>query len=201
MHLVTLTAVAFPFGAATAGRADALSARYGWQWVPFEIGLGAKVTDELYFGAYFNVGVGAEGSDTTTERHCEAGNDIEDDVSCSSATVHAGLEARYSFMPAESTNAWLGYGVGITTASQSISDAGRYDETSTAQGIDFARLSGGLDFRVGRGFGLGPFAVVSVGRYSHQRTTINNVVTFSGDIDHPAMHAWVSVGLRMAIFP
>jgi hypothetical protein len=104
-------------------------------------------------------------------------------------------------MPADSMNPWLGYGVGITTASQSISDAGRYDEASNAQGIDFARLSGGLDFRFGRGFGLGPFAVVSVGRYTHQRTTINNVVTFSGDIDDPAMHAWVSLGLRMTIFP
>ena len=201
MHLVPLTAVAFPFGAATAGRGDALSARYGWQWVPFEIGRGAKVMEELYVGAYLNFGVGAEGSDRTTARHCEAGNDIDDDVSCSSVTVHAGFEARYSFMPAESMNAWLGYGVGVTTASQSISDAGRYDESSTAQGIDFARLSGGLDFRFGRGFGLGPFAVVSIGRYNHQRTTINNVVTFSGDIDDPDMHAWVSLGLRMAIFP
>jgi hypothetical protein len=201
MHIVALTAVAFPFGAATAGRADALSARYGWQWVPFEIGLGAKVIDELYVGAYLSLGVGAEGSDAPTKRRCEAGHDIDDDVSCSSVTVHAGLEARYSFMPAESMNAWLGYGVGITTASQSISDAGRYDETSTAQGIDFARLSGGLDFRFGRGFGLGPFAVASIGRYSHARTTINNVVTFSGDIDNPAMHAWVSLGMRMVILP
>ena len=201
MHIVALTALAFPFGAATGRRSDALSARYGWQWVPFEIGLGAKVIDELYVGAYLNVGVGAEGSDLITERHCESGNDIEDDVSCSSVTVHAGLEARYSFMPTESMNAWVGYGAGVTTASQHISDTGRYDETSAARGIDFARLSGGLDFRFKRGFGLGPFALISVGRYSHERTTINNIVTFSGDIDDPALHTWVSVGMRMVIFP
>jgi len=201
MHIVALTAAAFPFGAATGRRGDALSARYGWQWVPLELGLGAKIFAAVYVGAYLTLGVGSEGSDVTTEGHCESGNDIDDDVSCSSVTVHAGLEARYGFMAAESMNVWLGYGFGVTTASQRISDAGRYDETSTAQGVDFARLSGGLDFRLRRGFGLGPFAVVSVGRYSHERTTINEIVTFSGDIHDPAMHAWVSLGLRMVIFP
>jgi hypothetical protein len=201
MHIVPLTAIAFPFGDATDGRGDALSGRYGWQWVPFEIGLGAKLIDELYVGAYFNVGVGGEGSDIKTKRRCESGNDIEDDVSCSSATVHAGFEARYSFMPADSMSGWLGYGAGLTTASQSISDAGRYDETSTAQGFEFARLSGGLDMRLTRGFGMGPFAVVALGRYTHQRTEINDVVTFSGDVDHASTHAWASLGLRLVIFP
>jgi len=201
MHIVPLTAAAFPFGSATNRRADVLSARYGWQWVPFEVGLGAKIIDALYLGAYLNVGVGSEGSDVTTERHCETGNDVEDDVSCSSVTFHAGVEARYSFMAAEAMNVWLGYGIGVTSASQRISDAGQYDETSTAQGIDLARLSAGLDFRFHRGFGLGPFAIVSIGRYTHERTTINNIVKFSGDIDDPALHGWASLGLRMVIFP
>ena len=201
MHLVALTAVAFPLGDATSRRGDALSARYGWQWMPFEIGLGAKVMDELYVGAYLNAGVGAEGSDLTTERHCEAGNDIDDDVSCSSVNVHTGIELRYTFEPAESFTGWAGYGIGYTAATQSISDAGQYRETSTVQGIDWARLSGGLDFRLVRGFGMGPFAVVHLGRYAHQRTEIRDLVTFSGDIDNPAFHAWLTLGIRMVVFP
>jgi hypothetical protein len=108
---------------------------------------------------------------------------------------------RYTFTPAESISGWVGYGLGITTASQTISDAGRYSETSTANGLELARLTGGLDFRASRGFGLGPFALVSLGRYTHQKTEINNVVTNSSSIDNPALHAWVSVGLRMVIFP
>jgi opacity protein-like surface antigen len=201
MHFVPLTAVSFPFGDASAARGDALSARYGWQWMPFEVGLGAKILDEIYLGAYLNFGVGSEGSDIKTEGRCEAGDDVSDDVSCSALSVHAGIEARYTFTPADSMSGWVGYGIGFTSASQSISDAGRYDETSTAQGIDFARISGGLDFRLKRGFGMGPFAIVSVGRYTHERTTIRNVVTFSGDIDDPATHAWISLGLRLVIFP
>ena len=59
MHFVPLTAVSFPFGDATAGRGDALSARYGWQWMPFEVGLGAKIMDEIYVGAYLGFGVGS----------------------------------------------------------------------------------------------------------------------------------------------
>jgi hypothetical protein len=201
MHFVPLTALLFPFGSATGGRGDTLGARYGWQWMPLEVGLGAKVIDELYFGAYLNVGWGLEGGDLHTETRCEAGNDAVDDVSCSAVSVRLGLEARYTFTPAESISGWLGYGFGMTFGSQTISDTGRYSETSTAQGLELARLTGGLDFRTSRGFGLGPFAMVSFGRYTHQKTEINNVVTFSGSVDEPAVHAWASIGLRMVAFP
>jgi hypothetical protein len=30
---------------------------------------------------------------------------------------------------------------------------------------------------------------------------MRDVVTFSGDIADPAFHAWLTVGLRMVIFP
>ena len=201
MHFVPLTALLFPFGEASAGRGDTLGARYGWQWMPLEVGLGAKVIDQLYFGGYLNVGWGLEGGDLHTEAHCEAGNDAIDDVSCSAVSVRLGLEVRYTFTPADSMSGWLGYGFGMTTGSQTISDAGRYSETSSAQGLELARLTGGLDFRLSRGFGLGPFAMVSFGRYTHQKTEINNVVTFSGSIDEPAVHAWGALGLRMVAFP
>jgi len=201
MHFVPLTAVMFPFGEATGERSDALSSRYSWQWMPLEIGIGAKVIDELYFGAYLNVGVGLEGSDRRTEGRCEAGNDFTDDVSCSALSVRLGIETRYTFTPADSMSGWLGYGLGMTTGSQTISDAGRYSETSTARGIEWARLSGGLDFRASHGFGLGPFAMISLGRYTYQRTEINDVETFAGSIDKPAFHAWAALGLRMVVFP
>jgi hypothetical protein len=201
MHFTPLLALSFPFGAATDAPRDSLSSRYGWQWVPFDLGIGAKPSDELYVGGYLNLGVGYEGSDLTTEKRCEAGDDVSDDVSCSSMNVHAGIEVRYTFTPAEASTGWLGYGVGITSASQTISDTGGYRETSSVRGIDWARLSGGVDFRLVRGFGLGPFAVVHVGRYMHQRTEIREVVTFSDEIEDQAFHAWLTLGLRMVVFP
>jgi hypothetical protein len=201
MHFVPLTAMSFPFGDTTAEPRDSLSGRYGWQWVPFDVGLGAKPIEELYVGGYLNLGVGYEGGDLKTEKRCEAGDDLEDDVSCSSVNVHAGLEVRYSFTPEDSSTGWLGYGIGYTAATESIADAGKYRESSTVKGVDWARLSGGFDFRFARGFGMGPFAVFHVGRYVHQRTEIRDVVTFSGAISDAAFHAWLTVGLRMVIFP
>jgi hypothetical protein len=201
MYFSPLMGISFPFGDASNGRGDTLSARYAWQWTPLDIGLGAKIIDELYLGAYLDVGVGAEGSDSRTEGRCEAGDGVEDDVSCSATSVHAGIEVHYSFTPADSGTGWIGYGIGMTSGSQTISDAGQYSETSTSRGIDFARLSGGYNFRASRGFGLGPFVVASIGKYTHQRTEIHNVVTFSGDIDDPALHGWLTLGLRMVIFP
>ena len=48
---------------------------------------------------------------------------------------------------------------------------------------------------------MGPFGVFHVGRYTHQRSEMRDVATFSGDIADPAFHAWLTVGLRMVIFP
>lgn len=196
-----LTAVIFPFGDATAERGDSLGARYGWQWLPLELGLGAKITDEIYLGGYVNLGVGSEGGDLATSSRCEAGDGVEDDVACSAVSVRAGIEARYTFTPAESSSGWLGYGFGITRGTQYISDVGRYSETTSSQGFELARITGGLDFRPRRGFGLGPFGMFSVGRYTHTRTEVRDLVTFSGDIARPDIHFWIGLGLRMVVFP
>lgn len=201
MHFVPMTAVAFPFGSATGAPRDSLSGRYSWHWIPLELGLGAKLIDHLYVGAYFNFGVGWEGNDPDTERHCEAGSDLEDDVSCSSVSARGGIEVRYTFTPADAMTGWVGYGIGGTVASQTISDEGRYREVSTASGIELARLTGGLDFRVKRGFGLGPYAMVSIGRFLHQTTEIRNEVVSSASVDDPSLHAWLCLGLRMVVFP
>ena len=201
MHFVPLTGVLFPFGSATGARGDSLSNRYGWQWVPFEIGLGVKITDELYLGPYLSVGVGAEGSDLAVEKRCEAGDDVIDDVSCSAVSVRMGLEVRYTFTPAEQMSGWVGYGFGYSGGSQTISDEGRYTETETARGLELARLTGGLDFRLTRVFGLGPYAVASIGRYNAQRTEIRNGEASNRDIAEPATHVWLGLGLRMVILP
>jgi hypothetical protein len=137
----------------------------------------------------------------STEARCEAGDGLDDDVSCSSVSFHGGVELRYTFAPAEPLTGWIGYGVGVTSATQTISDAGGYREVTTVQGFELARLSGGLDFRVKRGFGLGPYALLSLGRFEHQRTEIRDQVTYSGSIAEPSFHVWLGLGLRMVVFP
>ncbi|HEY6077512.1 MAG TPA: hypothetical protein VIW29_01835 [Polyangiaceae bacterium] len=201
MHFVPLMGIAFPLGDASGTSGDSLSARYGWQWVPLELGFGAKVTESVYVGAYLDLSVGYEGSDHVTKRRCEAGDGLDDDLTCSSSSAHLGVEARYTINPTETFAGWFGYGIGYTAASQSISDAGRYEETSTVRGFEFARLSLGLDMRLSRGFGMGPFAVASLGRYLKQETTINDYETSAGSIDDQAFHCFLTLGYRLVIFP
>jgi hypothetical protein len=55
--------------------------------------------------------------------------------------------------------------------------------------------------RLSRGFGMGPFAVASLGRYLKQETTINGYETSSGSIDDQAFHCWLMLGYRLVIFP
>jgi hypothetical protein len=201
MHVVPFVGIAFPLGDTTGAQNDSLSARYGWQWVPLQLGFGAKITQSLYLGAYLDTSLGYEGSDRATRQHCEAGDGIEDDVSCSSSSAHIGVEARYTLNPDETFAGWIGYGIGYTAASQSISDAGRYEESSTVRGIEFARLSLGLDIRLSHGFGMGPYVGVSLGRYLNQETVINDYESSSDHIDDGAFHAWLTLAYRLVIFP
>jgi hypothetical protein len=60
---------------------------------------------------------------------------------------------------------------------------------------------GGVDFRLNRIIGLGPFIDFSLGRYT--TATIDDGVTAKrdGSIAKPALHEWFMVGARMVFFP
>jgi hypothetical protein len=194
------TGVAFPVGDATSAANDDLADRYAWQ-IPILIDLGAKVSDAVYVGAYFGIGFGAEGKDVTIESYCrDDDEDFENDIACTVVTLQAGIEGRYSFSPAEDWNPWVGYGIGFESAQQWIDDRNRgYRESTTASGLTVAKLSGGADYR-GK-VGIGPVGEVAIGRFASSRTEVNELETFSGDIDDPGVHAWLTVGLRMVINP
>jgi hypothetical protein len=196
------TGLTFPAGRASGASGDALGARYAWQW-PFELGLGAKPSEHVYVGGYFVFGLGAEGSDSRVARACvDKDNDLNNDVSCSAYSLHAGIEARWTFSPDRRTTPWLSYGAGPTLASQNIDDRpSARSETTTVTGWDFARVGLGLDLRAARAVGLGPYVGVAFGRYLHTKTEVNGVTTYDGAIDQAAWHSWISVGARIVLFP
>jgi hypothetical protein len=200
MHLVT--GVMIPFGSVSDAPGDDLGRRYAWQ-VPFEVGLGAKPSEKLYLGGYLGFSVGAEGSDSRVEQACDDSDDnLDNDITCSTYTLRAGVELRYSFSPAADSNAWLGYGIGFASAIQTIDDRARgRKESTTASGYELARLGFGVDFRLNKVFGLGPTLVAAVGRFNHTRTEVNNEETFDGALDDPRFHVWGTLGVRMVFFP
>jgi opacity protein-like surface antigen len=196
------TGVAFPVGNATGKSGDTLSSRYSWQ-VPLGFDLGAKVTESIFLGAYVVFGIGAEGSDIRTEAYCDDDDsNLENDVSCTASTLKFGLEARYSFDPGERWSPWLGYGAGFETATSEIDDADdHYRESTTVHGFTVAKLSGGIDHRSGRTLGVGPFAEAAIGNFTQTVTRVNDQTTFDGAIEQPSWHAWLTLGVRLVLFP
>ncbi len=201
MHFATGFAV--PTGKATGAPGDSLGARYAWQVIALQLGLGAKVSEPLYIGGYLSIGAGAEGSDARVEDACDDKDQtLDNEISCSATSIQMGIEARYGFRPGEKTNPWLGYGIGLDSGIQSIHDRvqGRLERT-TATGMEWARLSAGIDYRLGRVVGLGPALTVGIGQYTQTRTSINDQVSHDGDIEDRAFHAWVSLTFRLVLFP
>ena len=196
MHIVPFAAVRIPVGKATGESGDSLAGRYAPQF-PLEVGVGAKVTETIYVGGYVGTSFGTEGNDARLEAHCESG----ERVACSSRSFYGGVEGRYVFEAASTTPAWVGLGFGLTDAEEHISDGGAYSESVELLGLSLARLSGGIDYRFGRGFGLGVYGLVDVGSYFWTSTEVRGDRTFRGDVSSPAVHAWLGGGVRMVIFP
>jgi hypothetical protein len=191
-----------PFGNATAASGDTEGARYSDQF-PLFFDLGAKLSDRVYVGGVFGFAIGTNGSDDRVESLCvDRSNDLNNDIVCTSTSVFAGVEAQYHFAPAARWNPWLGYGVGWEWANETIDDnvVGR-SESTTASGFDFARLTGGVDWRAAKAFGLGPFLTFALGSNSSTRTDVNNAQTYDGAVSSPAIHGWVMFGLRLVLFP
>jgi hypothetical protein len=194
--------MAIPIGKASGVQGDALNERYASQFV-LETELGAKATEALFVGAYLGFGFGAEGRDTRIENFCDDDDgDGNNDIECSVVSLRLGAMARWSFSPAESINPWLAYGIGFESQSQSINDriVGRREST-TASGIEFARLSAGLDWRPGKTFGFGPLLEASLGTFTDTSTEVNGETTFEGDIEDSAIHTWATIGMRGVFFP
>ncbi|HEX6271477.1 MAG TPA: hypothetical protein VFZ53_00485, partial [Polyangiaceae bacterium] len=193
--------LAFPFGDATGAPLDTLGARYAWQ-VPLGLDIGGKLGPNVFVGGYLTYAFGAEGSDTLVEALCDDDDeDLENDVSCGASSLRFGLQVQYHFTPAEKTNGWIGFGAGLTSASQYLKDNQfGYSETVRLSGYTVAQLSGGLDLR-SKLVGAGPYAELSLGRFTRSSTEVDARETASGDIDDPAWHAWLTFGIRMVLFP
>jgi hypothetical protein len=116
--------------------------------------------------------------------------------------VRVGLEVRYYFSPEEDWDPWLGYGAGFETATAQLDDQRNlYREATTVYGFTLAKVSAGIDYRAGKTVGVGPFADVAVGTFTRTVTEVNDEIRFDGKIDDPAWHAWLTVGVRMVLFP
>lgn len=72
--------------------------------------------------------------------------------------------------------------------------------TQSIAGPEFAHLMGGVDFRVSKVFGIGPFLDFSLGQYSSVGGSGGSSST-SADIKDKALHQWLTLGGKFTFFP
>ena len=188
-----------PFGSASGESGDSQRARYSTQFAT-EIALGVKLSAPVYLGGYAGLWTGAEGDDAYTGGLCSDG--ASHNVDCSAESTRLGLEIQYHFIPDGFVNPWLGYGLAYEWAQENIDDhVGQRSERSRVEGMQYGRIQGGLDFRLGKVVGLGLYLQTEIGRYTRASTEIDGQETHSGGIARTAIHGWYGSGVRLVFFP
>src|SRR6266511_3657918 len=114
--------------------------------------------------------------------------------SCSASVSRLGLEATWSFAPISGAEPWAGVGTGYEWASATRAQSGTSTDTRW-RGFELAEAQGGVEWRVGPRFALGPFLLVGVGRYARY-TVETREESATAEIARKAFHAWIHIGVR-----
>jgi hypothetical protein len=187
------TGLAFPMGMAyskTAGdpglpaAAASLGDVAGVQ-VPIILDIGGKPDRHVFVGGYLGFGLGSS-----------AGAFGSACSSCAATTASLGAQVHYAILPDEWVNPWVGYGLGFSWFS-----AGSAPNEVDLRGFDFARLTLGVDFRLSRTLGIGPFVDFDVGVYDSRTIDAPRGRFADGDIHGRTIHEWLVIGPRFVLFP
>lgn len=153
--------------------------------VPFQLDLAGRLSFGLGFGGYFQLAPG--GTD-----HCPA------DATCSALSMRLGLQAEYRFLQGRRVMPWVGAGVGLEWLFLRL-EAGGQESRSYYSGPEGV-LQGGVDFRLGRRWAIGPYLALHVAEYSRRRFetplgTQDETIP-SGE---RATHTWTVLGVRSSV--
>ncbi|MBX3211634.1 MAG: hypothetical protein KF850_06345 [Labilithrix sp.] len=156
--------------------------------IPLTLDLGAKVTKWLFVGGYVSFAAGLAAGELSS-----ACDDLR--LDCRSLTFRVGAQVAYAIAPDDFANPWIGYGLGYSSVT--VGDDGA---DVTYRGFDFGHFMAGLDLRLSRTFGIGPFVDFTVGKYA-SRTIETPAARIAADISGRSFHYWLTVGPRLTILP
>lgn len=136
-------------------------------FIPIVVDVGARVTPELYVGAY---GGYAHVFPRTNATSCPAGFD------CRITDWRFGLQVDWHVRPRRWFDPYVGLGAGYEILHNSVTGptsvptaAGPVPATADAgvtdRGFEFAALTLGADFRIARVLAVGPFVSMSIGEF------------------------------------
>ncbi len=146
--------------------------------VPIGVDVGYYLRPDFYVGAYFIYGFA--GTSTSSQDACPSGTD----TTCSAQSYKGGLVAEYAFRHTRAWSPWVRGGIGFDVINLTANDStGTTSQSSALSGMEWAVLSGGLDWKPGYFYGIGPYAELALGDYGKK-----------GGIADP--HFFATFGLR-----
>lgn len=155
---------------------------------------GVKLNDNFFVGGYIGIGIGGAGGKTA--QACDAAK-----ADCSAVSARIGAEVQYHILPQGKINPWVGYGIGFESSGTS-QKVNAFTISTTRSGFELAHLMAGADFRISKDFGVGPVVDFSVGRYS--KASVSGDLGAGADkseIKDGAWHEWLTLGMRLTVFP
>ncbi len=182
---------AIPLG--NAAKDSPLSDSFGAQFAAI-VDIGAKIIPELFIGAYLGGNIGAVGSETS--KICDARHAS----GCLAVTYRIGVQAQYHIIPDGKVDPWVGYGIGYEVSRIGGTENG-LDFSTTSYGPEFGHILAGVDFRLTKLFGIGPFVDFSFGKFTNQTSDPQGVSGQSNDLANTALHEWLTIGAKFLFFP
>ncbi len=146
---------------------------------------GVRLTPHLAVGLYADRGYGDPARDIRVQ--CNAAG-----IDCSAQTSRVGILLRHTFQPAAPATPWLAVGTGYEVGSVS---SGGFEQFRYS-GWEILRLVAGYDFRSSQVFGVGLYAGLAFGRYSHYEDLLG-----SPSVTSETIHTTIEGGLRFTLFP
>ena len=139
-----------------------------------QLGVGYRINPNLMVGAYGSGSMHATGDFTS-------GGNIY--------TATAGAQANYHFLPSEAWDPWIGLGSGWRTLLIKQATGG----TDARHGLDIARLTAGVDYRVNSQFAVSPYAGAGLTTFLTQE--LAGAQGFD-NVRSPNVNVWVFGGIQ-----
>jgi hypothetical protein len=147
--------------------------------IPLWADLGYRIHPNWYVGAFFQYGIG---------QGFEGCKYFSTPPNCSGNNLRFGVNAHYHFTPNRKLDPWAGIGAGYEIAHSKFTFP-QGTVSAEFQGFEFLNLQLGLDYRVARAVGIGPFVAFTMAQYSNE---------FAKTTGYDKLHGWLILGIRAA---
>jgi hypothetical protein len=183
----------FPLGDSTQGKA--LSDEVGPSF-PLTFELGARLFGRYELAAVGEYAIGSVNSNTSSG--CYTGSNA-----CTASTGQVGGEFLYHPLGLKGVDPFFGVASTYEWLIIRATVQGK-DYNLSLGGWNWVVVQTGVEFPLGKLVRVGPYFSASVGQYdttSYTVPTAEGPLSGSAPVGHPAVHFWLSVGIRLVVLP